>query len=211
MSKDISRFPQRDESTLRSLESVAVRRKFPKNTILFSKGDESDSLYVVRTGTVKVVLNDEKGRELVLAVLGPGEYFGEMAAADEAPRSATVITREPTEVLMIRRSDFRSILKRNPDLADNLLKVLLNRLRQTDEQIDHLAFMNAQGRVLDFLMQLAEPEGERWVVRGKLSHQEIGHSVGCSREMVSKAFRKLVKQKTISMEADRIVIYRKSS
>ena len=71
--------------------------------------------------------------------------------------------------------------------------------------------MNAQGRVLDFLMRLAEPQGQKWVVKGKLTHQKSGNSVGCSREMVSEAFREMVKHGTISMEEDRIVIHRKSS
>lgn len=209
MPKERSLSPQPDEDMIRCFEEVAVRKRFPRNTIIFSKGDESDSLYVVCRGKVKVVIDDEQGKEIVLSVMGPGEYFGEMAAIDGVPRSATVVTQEPAELLMVRRNDFRNILSTNPAMVFNLLKVLLGRLRKADHKIETLAFMNVHGRVVDLLMRFAEPQGQKWFVKDKLTHQEIANMIGCSREMVSRVIKEMLNDGTLSMESNRIVIHRK--
>lgn len=202
-------FSRLDDETIRCLEKVAVRKKFAKNTILFSKGDESDSLYIVSSGKVKAIIHDEHGREVVLSVIGPGEYFGEMAAIDGAPRSATVVTKEPAEILVIHREDFGKLLTSNPTLMFDLLKVLLERFRKADEKIESLAFMNVYSRVAAFLMQSAEPQGEKWVIRETLTHQEIADMVGASRETVSRTIKGLLEEGTISIEKKRITINRK--
>jgi len=205
-----SLLPRLDEKTLRFLETVAIEKRFPKNTIIFSKGDESDSVYLVRRGRVKVLIEDEQGKEIVLSTMGPGEYFGEMAAVDGSPRSATVMTREQTELLMIHRNDFRNLLSSHPDMVFNLLKVLVDRIRKADEKIERLAFMNVRSRVLALLMGLAEPQGQKWVVKDKLTHQEIGNTIGCSREMVSRVMKEMLNEGTLSMEKNRIVIIAKA-
>jgi CRP/FNR family cyclic AMP-dependent transcriptional regulator len=209
MPKERSLSPQVDEDMIRCFEGVALRKRFPRNTVIFSKGDESDSLYVVCRGKVKVVIDDEQGKEIVLSVMGPGEYFGEMAAIDGVPRSATVVTQEPAELLMVRRNDFRNILSTNPAMVFNLLKVLLGRLRKADHKIETLAFMNVHGRVVDLLMRFAEPQGQKWFVKDKLTHQEIANMIGCSREMVSRVIKEMLNDGTLSMESNRIVIHRK--
>ena len=210
MPKKRSLSPQHDEDMIRCFEGVAVRKRFPRNTVIFSKGDESDSLYVVCRGKVKVLIDDEQGKEIVLSVMGPGEYFGEMAAIDGVPRSATVVTQEPAELLMVRRNDFRNILSTNPAMVFNLLKVLLGRLRKADHKIETLAFMNVHGRVVDLLMRFAEPQGQKWFVKDKLTHQEIANMIGCSREMVSRVVKEMLNDGTLSMESNRIVIHRKT-
>jgi len=209
MPKERSLSPQVDEDMIRCFEGVAVRKRFPRNTVIFSKGDESDSLYVVCRGKVKVLIDDEQGKEIVLSVMGPGEYFGEMAAIDGVPRSATVVTQGPAELLMVRRNDFRNILSTNPAMVFNLLKVLLERLRKADHKIETLAFMNVHGRVVDLLMRFAEPQGQKWFVKDKLTHQEIANMIGCSREMVSRVVKEMLNDGTLSMESNRIVIHRK--
>ncbi len=202
-------FSRLDAETIRCFEKAAIRKRFPKNTILFSKGDDSASLYIVRSGKAKVIARDEQGKEIVLAVIGPGEYFGEMAAIDGAPRSATIVTKEPSEILVIRSEDFRRSLSSNPDLTFDLLRVLLERLRKADEKIESLAFMNVYGRVTTFLMQTAEPQGDEWVVREGLTHQEIADVVGSSRETVSRTIRELQDAGFISVERRQITIHRK--
>jgi len=198
-----------DDIVLRDFEEVAARRRFPKNAVIFSKGDESDSLYIVQSGRVKAVIHDEEGKEIVLSVIGPGEYFGEMAALDGVPRSATMVTQEPTELLIIRRNDFKGILSSNPDMVLNLLSVLLERLRRANQKIESLALRDVHGRVTHFLMQSAEPRGGEWVFEGKMTHQEIANMVGSSREMVSKILAELVEVGHISIEKRRIAIHRK--
>ena len=209
MLEDVSLFSSLDEDAMRDFERVAIKKRFPKNAIIFSRGDESDSLYIVHSGKVKAVIHDEEGKEIVLSVIGAGEYFGEMAALDGVPRSATIVTREPTEMLIIHRNDFKNILSRNPDMAFNLLKVLLERLRRANEKIEGLAFTNVYGRVTNLLMQFAEPRGGKWVVEEKMTHQEIANMVGSSREMVSKIMSELMEAGSISVEKKQITINRK--
>jgi CRP/FNR family transcriptional regulator, cyclic AMP receptor protein len=209
MPKDRSAAHLLEADAIRCLEGVAVRKRFPKNTVIFSKGDESDSMYVVCRGSVKVVIDDDQGKEIVLSVMGPGECFGEMAAIDGVPRSATVVTQEPAELLMVRRNDLRNLLSTNPAMTFRFLELLLARLREADEKIVTLAFLNVHARVADFLTRFAEPQGEKWIVKAKTTHQEIADTIGCSREMVSRVLKEMLNEGALSMEGNRIVIHRK--
>jgi CRP/FNR family cyclic AMP-dependent transcriptional regulator len=112
-------------------------------------------------------------------------------------------------MLIIHRDDFKNILSANPDMAFNLLKVLLERLRRANQKIEGLAFTNVYGRVVNLLMQFAEPYGKGWVVREKMTHQEIANMVGSSREMVSKIMGELVDAGYLSIEKRQIKIQKK--
>ena len=180
-----------NDDRLRELNKISVRRKFSKNTILFSKGDESDSLYLIIKGYVQAVISNEQGREMVLNHFGPGEFFGEFALLDGQPRSATVITREATEVIIIRRDDFHKIVLSEPAVALSLLKVVLKKLRQATEKIESLTFLNVYGRITQLLLNLASPDDGFQVIAKKLTHQQIANMVGASREMVSKIMKQL--------------------
>ena len=206
MLKEMGMFSCLDDEAIRYFEKVAVRKRFSKNTVLLSKGDESDSLYIIVSGKVKVTVHDEQGKEVVLAVFGRGEYFGEMAAIDGRPRSATIVSKEATEVLVIRRDDFGKMLSSNPDMMFDLLKVLLERFRQADEKIESLAFMTVYNRVATLLMQLAKPKGQKWVVQQTLKHQEIAEMVGASRETVTRVLNELLDAGYISIETKYITI-----
>jgi CRP/FNR family cyclic AMP-dependent transcriptional regulator len=202
-------FSRLDDVTIRFFEKAAVRKRYPKDTILFSKGDESDSLYILCSGKAHVIARDEQGKEIVLSVIGPGEHFGEMAALDGGARSATIVTKEPTEILIINKNHFRDSLSSNPGLMFNLVRVLLERLRKADEKIESLAFTNVYGRVANFLMQAAEPQGEKWVIREEFTHQEIADMVGSSRETVSRTIKELRDAGHISIEKKQITINKK--
>ncbi len=136
MLRKIPLFATLDDDGMNYLKDVAVKRSFPKNTILFSRGDESDALYLLYKGTVKAVINDETGKEIVLSTFGPGEYFGEISFLDGEARSATVVTREPVQVLIVYKNDFKKILFSNPDIVFRLLRELLKKLRRSTEQIE---------------------------------------------------------------------------
>jgi CRP/FNR family cyclic AMP-dependent transcriptional regulator len=112
-------------------------------------------------------------------------------------------------MLILHRSDFKKILSANPDMAFNLLKVLLERLRRANEKIEGLAFTNVYGRVANLLMQFAEARGQKWVVEEKMTHQEIANMVGSSREMVSKIMSELMEAGSISIEKKQITVNRK--
>ena len=208
MLKNIPLFSSLNDQELDALSKVAVKKTFPKNTILFSEGDRSDSLYVICSGKIKVTINDREGNEVILAMLGPGEYFGEMALLDSEPRSACAITKESTQLLIFSKNDFMDIFSSNP-IAFNLLKGLIKRLREANKKIESLALLDVYGRVARLLIQLAKPQNQKMVIEDKLTHQEIANMVGSSREMVSIILKELSNGGYITVDKKQITINRK--
>lgn len=220
--KDIPLFKGLSDEVLEALERVSVVKTFPKNTILFSEGDQSDSFYIIRSGKVNVGINDEEGREVILSILGPGEYFGEIALMDGEPRSAYVMTKEPSQLIIISKSDFHELLSNHPDIMTNLFRGLLKRFREANKKIESLALMDVYGRVARLLTHLAATSGkkadggpadlssdERVTINERLTHQEIANMVGASREMVSRVLKELSNEGYISTEKKYITIEKK--
>jgi len=197
------------DDELDRLMGMAVRKRFPRNTVLLSAGDITDSLYVILSGKVKTVITDENGREIILSISGPGEYFGEMALIDGEPRSATIITREACQLLIFSKEDIKGVLRSSPDMIFTLLKGLIRRLRETDKKIESLALMDVYGRVAQLLTQMAEPVNETMVINEPLTHQEIANMVGASREMVSRILSELMRGGFIRVNKKIITILRK--
>lgn len=204
--KEISLFSGIDDSSLKYLEKVAAQKSYPKNTILFSKGDETDSLYIIKKGSVKTIILDENGKEIILSLHKWGEYFGEMSLIDKKPRSATIMTKEPTELLVIHRDDFLKVFNSNPNMAFDLFKILLKRLRELTEKLENFAFKDVYGRIAGLFNQMATPMDNKWVIEEQLTHREIAHMVGSSREMVSKIMKELTIGGYISTDKKRITI-----
>lgn len=206
--KNVPLFCGLNDQELASLAKVAVKKVVPKNTILFSEGDTTDSLYVICKGKIKVTITDSTGNEVILTMLGTGEYFGEMALLDSEPRSACVITKEPTELLIFAKKDFMDIFSSNP-IAFNLLKGLLKRLREANKKIEGLALLDVYGRVAKVLNSLAKPLDQKMVINDKLTHQEIASMVGSSREMVSIILKELSNGGYITVENKIIILNKK--
>ena len=190
---------------LRAITAQAVTRAFPKNAIILNEGDRADSLYVILEGRVKVFVADAEGREVVLSTQGPGEYFGEIIL-DEGPRSASVITLEPSRFLIVPRADFRQFLLDNPRFAVRLIEDLIRRVRSLTENVKSLALMDVYGRVARLLLELAEERDGNMVIAHKLTQQDIASRVGASREMISKIFKDLSAGGYITVEHRRITI-----
>ncbi|MCP4717386.1 MAG: Crp/Fnr family transcriptional regulator [Deltaproteobacteria bacterium] len=206
--KNIPLFTGLSDQELDSLVKVAIKKTFPKSTVLCNEGDQSNSLYVICSGKVKVTKNDEDGKEVILAMLGPGEYFGEMSLLDSEPRSASVTTKEQTEIMLFSRDDFMRIFSSNP-VASNLLKGLLTRLREANKKIESLALLDVYGRIAKLLNQLAEPQGDTLVIEERLTHQEIANMIGSSREMVTIILKELSNGEYISIDKKQITIKKK--
>ena len=136
-------------------------------------------------------MSDDEGREVILAILGQGEFFGEMGLIDEAPRSATVIAIEPCELLTISKLDFKKCLQENFDICTAVMKGLVKRLREADKKIGSLALMDVYGRVARLLLSLAKEEDGKLVVPEKMTQQDIADRVGASRDMISRIFKDL--------------------
>lgn len=168
-----------------------VQKTYAKNTILVSEGDSTDAFYVLQEGQVKVFVSDERGKEVLLNVQGPGSYFGEIAIIDRAPRSASVMTVEPCRMAVVSRPEFMRCIEEHPSFALGLIRCLAGRVRALTDQVKGLALHDVYGRIVHTLTSLAEEQDGVRVVHQRLTHQDIANRVGASREMVSKILKDL--------------------
>jgi CRP-like cAMP-binding protein len=183
-------FTEMQEEELDELTGLAQIKKLDKDTTIFHAGDPADAVYVVASGRVKVVITSSDGKEFILTVLGAGQVFGEMALLESAPRSASVITLSAVEALAINRTDFQRLLDTNPKISQRLMAILSRRLRRANAKMESLAYMDVAGRLARYLLDLARDHGQRlgngWVVVRRPTHSDIAHSIGTSRETVSR-------------------------
>jgi len=199
-------FAELDDETLESVARNSQPRRFKRGEIVVHEGDPSDALFVIRSGTAKVSLSDESGKEVTLNLLGPGEFFGELALLDASSRSATVSAQTPIVVDAISRSAFEACLQGHPDLALTLARGLAQRVRELSESVRTLALLDVYGRLVRALTGLAvERDGEH-VIEQRVTHQELANMVGASREMVSRIMRDLCVGGYVDTSGGRIVI-----
>ena len=199
-----SHIPQPD---LEKLAAIARQEDYAKNAEIMAEGERSSGLYILLSGKVKVVLRNEEGKEIILAMLNPTEYFGEMALLDDAPRSADVVAMVPTSVLVIAKQKFNQWLLRHPDMSFVIIRTLAQRLREADRKIGDLALMDVYGRVARALISLAKEDAQgRMVVSENLSQQSLADIVGASREMVSRTLKELAQVGHIWFDGKDIVV-----
>jgi CRP/FNR family cyclic AMP-dependent transcriptional regulator len=206
--KAVSLFSALSPQEIAALADAAVVRTFPKNTIVVTEGERSDSLYVILSGRVKVFLSDEHGKDLVINAQGPGEYFGELAL-DEGPRSASVATLEPCKMAVIANEVLRGFLASHPDAAVQLIRGLIARTRRMTESLKDLALLDVYGRVAKLLLELARERDGRLVIDERLTQQDIADRVSASREMVSRILKDLTTGGYIANEGGKILIQRR--
>jgi len=199
-----------DDALLREMARRGGVRSWAANTVLVTEEDRSDALYIILSGRVKAYGSGDDGREVVYATQGPGEYFGEMTL-DGGPRSASIITLEPTSCAVVPGPDVRDFLAGNPDFALHLVKKLIRLARASTEHVKSLALEDVYGRVVRLLKKQAREEGEDGVLvlPEKLTQQDIAERVGSSREMVSRVFKPLFEGGYVEMRAGRIAILKK--
>lgn len=190
------------------MASSGVVRKFPKNAVLINEGDQGDSIYIVLSGKVKVFASNEAGKEVVIDFHGPGEYVGEMSL-DGAPRSASVVTVEPTACAVVSRAQFRDFILAYPDFALHLIGKLIERARLATENLKSLALSDVYGRLVRLLDSLAEERDGRRVIPEKLTQQDIAERVGASRDMISRLLKDLVAGGYLAIEGRRIAILKR--
>jgi len=181
------------DDDLKSIASLLIERRFPKNKTIVEEGLPGDYMYVIREGRVKVTKLSGDGREKILEMLEEGSFFGEMSLLDSAPRSASVKALTDVRILALSRNDFLAVLRRSPDLALAVITELTQRLRQQDEQASSLSFQRVKERTQGLLVRLAREESD---VPGRMStpsltHQQIADMIGTSRETVTRAIKGL--------------------
>lgn len=207
--RKVALFEGLEDEDLAALEAVIVVRGYPKNAVVVSEGDRSDTLFLILSGRVKIFVSDlDVQRELVLNTQGSGEYFGEMIL-DDGPRSASAMTLEPCRLGVLTRERFRDVLARHPEVAVAVIRNLIRRCRALTENAKDLALLDVYGRLSKLLLSLAREEAGRLVVGGNLTKQAIGERIGASREMVSRIFKDLTAGGYLRMEGKTIVIRRR--
>lgn len=178
------------DPALRELAARGAVRSYRRDVLIIQEGDLGDTLYIILAGRVKVFASGENDREVVIDTHGAGEYVGEMAL-DGGPRSASVITLEPTICAVVTRITIRDHIAQHPEFAFDLLARVIRRARRATANVKNLALLDVYGRVRHLFDELAvEREGVRSIPE-KLTHQEIADRVGSSREMISRLLKDL--------------------
>ena len=204
--RNVPLFAVLPESQLNLLTSMVTRKTFSRGTTIITAGGPTDSLYIVISGRLKVMMSDDEGREVILAIRGSNEFFGEMSLVDDSPRSASVVAIEVCELLSLAKRDFNKCLEDNFEMAMTVMRGLVKRLREADQKIGSLALMDVYGRVARLLMEMSEEvNGERIVVK-KLAKQDIAKMIGASREMVSRVMKDLQSGGYIEVRPEGIVL-----
>ena len=188
------------------IADAVVKRRFRRGEIIVEHMRKSNSLFILLTGRARVLTSDSRGREVILAVLQPGDYVGEMSLIDNEPHSATVRAEIQTDMLVLARPDFARCLPENSSLSYAILRGLVQRLRNADRQIESLALLDVYGRVARTLLDMAEDQGELKIIRNKVSRQDLAKVVGASREMVSRVMKDLEERGMIETQENGSVI-----
>lgn len=209
--KTVPLFSSLSDEQLRLLQPCLQQRSYPRNSFILRAGEETDALYIILSGRAKVLIPDEQGREVILATLGPNEFFGEMGLLDDQPRSASVETLEACQMLRFSKSGFIACLKDNFDLAMIIINNLVKRLRAADRKIESLALIDVYGRVARLLLDQSEEVDGTWIVRSAPPKQEIARMIGASREMVSRVVKDLQMRGYIRAEKRKIYLLDKIS
>ena len=190
------------------------RRRYPSKSTIIYAGDSSDSLYYIIKGSVTVLIEDDDGREMIIAYLNAGDFFGELGLFEEAgqeqQRSAWVRAKVECEVAEISYTKFRELSQQDPDILYVLSGQIAQRLRNTTRKVGDLAFFDVTGRVARCLLELCKqpdamthPDG----MQIKVTRQEIGRIVGCSREMVGRVLKDLEERNLVDVKGKTMVVF----
>ncbi len=208
--RNVPIFAELEERELEKIAKLGVRQKYKKGNVVVIEQESGAALFIIVSGKVKIVRMDEDGREVILSIFGPGEFFGEMSQLATVARSASVIATEKSELLMIHRRDFLELLHEFPSVAISLLAELAMRLRKADMQIKSLSLKDAAGRVANVVLMLADDIGI--FRKGKVEiedlplQQDIANMAGTSRETVSRMLNMFVEKGQIQLDGSKITI-----
>ena len=204
-------FTAADDDAIESLVRVLRVRRFRRGETIFHQGDPGDALFVVATGSVKVVLPSDEGAEpAIVAILGPGEFFGELAILDGAPHSATIVAVEATETLVLHRDAFLSLIDTDPGLRRALLASLATEIRRLTGHVEDLHFLDLPARLASRIVGLATtaPSGDNGEIRiaWPYTQSELAGMIGGSRQSVNRLLADLTDQGLVRLERDQLVV-----
>ena len=208
----LQRVPLFSALTPKQLEEISAnvtKERFRKDGYIVQQGDVTDALHIFLNGRAHVLRVNNHGKEVIISILQPGDYVGEMSLIDDEPHSASVRADMESDVLVLRREVFERFMPDPSTVTQKILRVLVKRLRYADEQIESLALMDVNGRVARMLLELAVDDDEGGlVIRGKISQQDMAKRVGSSREMVFKALRSLEERGFLQTDSNNDLLVR---
>ena len=208
--RNVPIFADLEEKDFQRIIKLGLRQKYKKGNIVVLEQESGAALFVIITGKVKVVRTDEDGREVILSMFGPGEFFGEMSLLDGLARSASVVATVKSELFMIHRRDFLQLLEEYPQVAISLLAELAMRIRKADMQIKSLSLKDAAGRVANVLLMLSDDLGV--FRKGKVEiedlplQQDIANMAGTSRETVSRMIHHFIRNGELELKGNKVTI-----
>ena len=207
--RDSCLFESADERALEDVAKQLRRRRFRRNETIFHQGDPGDSLHVVSSGAVKIVLPSLEGEEAIIATLRSGDFFGELALLDGAPRSATAVALEATETWTLPRAAFLTLLDRDKHLRESLLAGLAHELRRITGHVEELHFLDLAGRLASRLARLArEEDAEATAIRldWPYTQSDLASMIGGTRQSVNKLLSGLVDRGLVVIEKETLLI-----
>ncbi len=203
--RDIALFKSLNEENFKQLEKICKTKFYPKGKAIFYKNDPGTELFIVLHGRVKGVMTGDNGEEIILTTFKPYDIFGEMNLFDNKGRSLTVIADPEATLGIINKNDFFNFLLNNPKLSVEIIKMLIERLRKTDELIENITFLNVKERTLQFLINISQEKGKKegeYIKFPKITHQEIASRVASSRESITKCLKSLQQSDILKTDDD---------
>lgn len=194
---------------LEALAKVVIERRFAKNTTIVEEGLPGDYMYAIREGRVKVTKASDDGREKILSFVEAGGFFGDMSLFDQEPRSASVKALEDCRLFALSRRDALEILRRSPDFSLAVIRALISRLRETDEQASSMSFQRVKARTQGLLDRIAKEQEDGRRMTPSLTHQQIADMIGTSRETVTRVVKQLKQDDWLDQEGKRYVVFAK--
>ena len=208
--KSLPLFGELGDDELVEIWKLVQTRSYKKSNIILFEEDPGDSLFIIKEGKVKITRLSEEGREVILSILGEGEFFGEMSLLDGESRSANVIALADSEVFVLKREDFLKILTDNPKIAISLLEELAYRIRKSDQQIEYLSLADAENRVAMTLLRIAEESGTfkmgKVTIEDLPMQQDMANMSGTSRETISRMLSEFTEKEYIDRKGKKLII-----
>jgi CRP/FNR family cyclic AMP-dependent transcriptional regulator len=188
--EDVALFGGLTSEERAALAARLRRRRFRKGWTIFLHGDHGRDLFIVESGSVKICMTTADGKEITLAILGPGEFFGELALLDGEPRSSDAITMEDSEFLLLERAEFLQFINEHPSVALRVMEVLSRRLRADNQLVQDAAFFDVAARLARVILRLAESVGQKddggTTIARRLTQNDLAGMVGTTRESINK-------------------------
>jgi len=208
--RKIPLFSPLSDEILSNLYSTVRLQKIKQGQVIFRKGDEGTALYILRSGTIKIVLPSRLGAEIIVSIFSDGDFFGEMALLDGEPRSADAVAIKPSELLVLSRNDFLSFLQSDANAVNSILSVLTKRLRKTHDLLEDVCFLTISQRLSKLILELGKiygrNEGDSIILDISLTQKELGDMIGATRESINKELKMLRERGLIEMKGNQIQI-----